>query len=248
MFVPAVAVAVYRRNSKALSAPVSLCITRCITRDIILKTNIPLITKSSFNHLRGRGLFKTLWERLIDCMVYKVVLNRISVISQQQVHLSMLSWSSFNQYNILSNPMAAFPHNHCQRTANIVGKGKMLVTSIFSFSHNVRVTFQMQVLIILVALNLSSATCFSFDMSKISFCCKVWSWAISILKSKPPCYKYQSVSARMFYSVVDNIYKKIVQDCLIFKYENILQTKNLVPAIGNLYERGQYSEKKRKHC
>ena len=42
-------------------------------------------------------------------MVFKAVFNSISVISQQPVHLSMLSWSSF----ILSKPLAAVPHNHC---------------------------------------------------------------------------------------------------------------------------------------
>ena len=36
---------------------------------------------------------------LIDCMVFNAVFNSISVISLRPVHLSMLSWSSFNQYS-----------------------------------------------------------------------------------------------------------------------------------------------------
>ena len=54
--------------------------------------------------------------KLIDCMVLNAVFNSISVISRLPVHLCMLSCSSFNQYsaNILSKPLAAFTHNHCQ--------------------------------------------------------------------------------------------------------------------------------------
>ena len=37
--------------------------------------------------------------RLIDCVVIKAFFNSISVISQWPVDLSMLSWSSFNQYS-----------------------------------------------------------------------------------------------------------------------------------------------------
>ena len=49
-------------------------------------------------------------------MVFSVVFNIISVISQWTVHLSMLSWSSLlttTLHNILSKPLAAFPHNNC---------------------------------------------------------------------------------------------------------------------------------------
>ena len=35
----------------------------------------------------------------IDCMVFNTVFNSISVTSQWLVHLSMFSWSSFNQYS-----------------------------------------------------------------------------------------------------------------------------------------------------
>ena len=38
-------------------------------------------------------------EKMIDCMLFHAVFNNISVISQWPVHLSMLSWSSFNQYS-----------------------------------------------------------------------------------------------------------------------------------------------------
>ena len=47
----------------------------------------------------------------IDCIVFNVIYNSISVISRQPVHLSMLSW---NSHNILSKPLTAFPHNHCR--------------------------------------------------------------------------------------------------------------------------------------
>ena len=38
-----------------------------------------------------------------------------SVMLWQPVHLSMLSWNFFTStpYNILFNPLAAFPHNSC---------------------------------------------------------------------------------------------------------------------------------------
>ena len=36
---------------------------------------------------------------LIDCMVLNTVFKSISVVSWQPVHLSMLSWSSFNQFS-----------------------------------------------------------------------------------------------------------------------------------------------------
>ena len=37
------------------------------------------------------------WCRLIDCMVFNVAFNSISIILRQSVQLSMLSWSSSNQ-------------------------------------------------------------------------------------------------------------------------------------------------------
>ena len=51
-----------------------------------------------------------------DCMaeytVFNAAFNSILVISQRPLHLSMLSWSSFNQYSaqILPKPLAAFQH------------------------------------------------------------------------------------------------------------------------------------------
>ena len=36
---------------------------------------------------------------VIDCMMFNAIFNRISVISQRPVHLSILSWCSFNQYS-----------------------------------------------------------------------------------------------------------------------------------------------------
>ena len=56
----------------------------------------------------------------IDCWLivwcFNAVFKGISAIARRPVHLSMLSWSSFNStpHSILSKPMAAFPHNHCQ--------------------------------------------------------------------------------------------------------------------------------------
>ena len=38
---------------------------------------------------------RTMW---IDCIVLKSIFNSISIILWRPVHLSMLSWSSFNQY------------------------------------------------------------------------------------------------------------------------------------------------------
>ena len=45
----------------------------------------------------------------------KAVFNSISVISWQRVHLSMLSWSSLNQYSTQYSFQATgcFSHNHC---------------------------------------------------------------------------------------------------------------------------------------
>ena len=39
------------------------------------------------------------------------VQHNISVILQQPLHISMLSWSSFNQYSMQYSFQAAFPHN-----------------------------------------------------------------------------------------------------------------------------------------
>ena len=36
---------------------------------------------------------------VIDCMVFNAVSNIFSVISRRPLHLSMLSWNSFNQYS-----------------------------------------------------------------------------------------------------------------------------------------------------
>ena len=49
-----------------------------------------------------RGKSRNNWYQAcipIDCMVFNVVFNNISVKSQQPVQLSMLSWSSFDQYS-----------------------------------------------------------------------------------------------------------------------------------------------------
>ena len=60
-----------------------------------------------------KGLFFPLIQSVV-----KQNLVGISVISRLPVHLSMLSWSSFNCYstlhNILSKALAAFPFNHCR--------------------------------------------------------------------------------------------------------------------------------------
>ena len=53
----------------------------------------------------------------INCMVFSAGFDIISFKLQQTVHLFMLSWTGFtsSQYNILSNALAAFPHNICQK-------------------------------------------------------------------------------------------------------------------------------------
>ena len=54
--------------------------------------------------------------RLIDCMVCNAVFNSISVISRRPMHLSMLPVvpSISTPHNILSMPLADFPHSHCR--------------------------------------------------------------------------------------------------------------------------------------
>ena len=51
---------------------------------------------------------------MIDCMIVNAVSSVISVELQQQVHLHMLIWSclTITLQNILSSPLAAYPHNH----------------------------------------------------------------------------------------------------------------------------------------
>ena len=54
---------------------------------------------------------------MIDCMVFNAVFNSISVVLKGSVHLSMLSWRlTSTPHDTLSNPLAAFPHNHCQNS------------------------------------------------------------------------------------------------------------------------------------
>ena len=61
----------------------------------------PLIP--ALDHYRPRVLSypleKYINTSLIDCMVFNAIFNSISVSSQRPVHLSMLSWISFNQYS-----------------------------------------------------------------------------------------------------------------------------------------------------
>ena len=58
------------------------------------------------------------YEMRIDLLYgVKHCLDNVSVIASQPVHLSILSWNSFNQYsictcNILSKPQAALPCNY----------------------------------------------------------------------------------------------------------------------------------------
>ena len=47
----------------------------------------------------GKLSFVILKPLSTNCMVFNIVFNTISLISQRPVHLSMLSWSSFNQYS-----------------------------------------------------------------------------------------------------------------------------------------------------
>ena len=49
--------------------------------------------------MNGSAITNKTEKGLIDCMVFNVVFNSISVISRRPVHLSMLSWSSYNQYS-----------------------------------------------------------------------------------------------------------------------------------------------------
>ena len=51
---------------------------------------------------------------LIDCMVFNAVFNSISVISQEPVHLSTLSWISCHQYSAQYSFHWLLPHNHCR--------------------------------------------------------------------------------------------------------------------------------------
>ena len=62
--------------------------------------------KMSFTNILGK--------RLSDCMVFNTIFNSISVILWLPVHLSMLSWNSFNQYSVF------FPSNLLLSLINIV--------------------------------------------------------------------------------------------------------------------------------
>ena len=78
--------------------------------EIIMSVNHEFVICSNFQFGQGQNFVD--WS--IDCMVLKAAFKSISVISWWPVHLSMLSWSSFNQYyDILSKSLAALPHNHC---------------------------------------------------------------------------------------------------------------------------------------
>ena len=60
----------------------------------------PSVFKSLVLHTRdNQGLFGKGLKRLIDCMVFNAVFNSITIVLGWPVHLSMLSWSSFNQYS-----------------------------------------------------------------------------------------------------------------------------------------------------
>ena len=62
-------------------------------------------------------------------MVFNAIFNSILVISPQPVHLSMLSWSSFN--HILSKPLAAFQHITIVETTDSGERGMDAVTMTF---------------------------------------------------------------------------------------------------------------------
>ena len=55
-------------------------------------------------------------DYLIDCLM----INRVSVILRQPVHLSLLSWSYFNQtpHKNIFKPPANFPHNRCRNNGH----------------------------------------------------------------------------------------------------------------------------------
>ena len=60
--------------------------------------------KSLGTHKAVKKTLKSLGEEgkeigLINCLVFNAVFNSITVISRRPVLLSMLSWSSFNQYS-----------------------------------------------------------------------------------------------------------------------------------------------------
>ena len=81
--------------------------------------------------------------------------NSVLVIFQWLVHLSMLSWSSFNQYS----PQYSFLWN------TLTEKKKMLVTSISSFSQTVFNSGQDNFSFALIFI-MSSVTAFNLDYVK----------------------------------------------------------------------------------
>ena len=69
----------------------------------------------------GSVNFPVLLDMTSDCMIFSTVFNIILVISQLPVHLTMLTWSLLTsaKHNILSKPLAAFPHNHCRNNGQL---------------------------------------------------------------------------------------------------------------------------------
>ena len=68
--------------------------------------------------------FKFVLEGQINCMVFNAIFNSISVTSWQPVHLSMLSWSSFNQYSTFFPRHMQLSHITIVETTDSGGKGR----------------------------------------------------------------------------------------------------------------------------
>ena len=105
----------------------------------LLVNNSYLLVKNTVKNIDNRMF------RLIDCMVFNAVSNSILVILRRPLHLSMLSWNSFNRYNILSKPLAAFHHNHCRNNKQLrernkppVLKSPTLPTELWGSAQNVQ--------------------------------------------------------------------------------------------------------------
>ena len=97
-----------------------------------------------------------------------------------------LNYNFLQQLFSIFNPL---PHNHnfqwpCIKSflKTLREKEKILVTSIFSFSHNVFYCITQREIIILATMNLSSGN--AFNLVSSTFCCLVEWWYYSMVKIK----------------------------------------------------------------
>ena len=76
---------------------------------------MPWETTGQYDFAGIRYIWPIKWISLIGCMVFKAVFNSISVVSRRQWTYPCFPGAILTSTpnNILSKPLAAFPHNHC---------------------------------------------------------------------------------------------------------------------------------------